>query len=131
MAARTASSAVSLKSCGTRTWSKNAIVGPQLLRLQIRSQRGSVEAWRGGCGGMRGMSIAYGKATMRKTQTNGPHGGRRFPERGMTMSRTFPTMAMAAVLVFGTSLAARAAEAMDHAALAAQYEQEAKDARAK
>jgi len=47
------------------------------------------------------------------------------------MSRVFPTMAMAAVLVFGTSLAARAAEAMDHAALAAQYEQEAKDARAK
>jgi hypothetical protein len=40
-------------------------------------------------------------------------------------------MAMAAVLVFGTSLAARAAEAMDHAAIAAQYEQEAKDARAK
>jgi hypothetical protein len=40
-------------------------------------------------------------------------------------------MAMAAVLVFGASLAARAAEAMDHAALAAQYEQEAKDARAK
>ena len=47
------------------------------------------------------------------------------------MSRTFPMMAMAAVLVFGSSSATRAAEAMDHAALAAQYEQEAKDARAK
>ena len=47
------------------------------------------------------------------------------------MSRIFPTVAMAAVLVFGTSLAVRAEEAMDHAALAAQYEQEAKDARAK
>ena len=47
------------------------------------------------------------------------------------MSRMFPTVAMAAVLVFGTSLAVRAEEVMDHAALAAQYEQEAKDARAK
>ena len=47
------------------------------------------------------------------------------------MSRIFPTVAMAAMLVFGTSLAVRAEEAMDHAALAAQYEQEARDARAK
>ena len=47
------------------------------------------------------------------------------------MSKMFASMAMAAVLVFGITVTARAAEAMDHAALAAQYEQEAKDARAK
>ena len=47
------------------------------------------------------------------------------------MSRVFRSMAVATVLILGTSVAARAEEAMDHAALAAQYEQEAKDARAK
>ena len=47
------------------------------------------------------------------------------------MSRMFRSMAVATVLILGASVAARAEEAMDHAALAAQYEQEAKDARAK
>ena len=47
------------------------------------------------------------------------------------MSRTFRTVAMGAVLLLATSGAVWAEEAMDHAALAAQYEQEAKDARAK
>ena len=47
------------------------------------------------------------------------------------MSRTFRTVAMGAVLLLATSGAVWAAETMDHAALAAQYEQEAKDARAK
>ena len=47
------------------------------------------------------------------------------------MAGTFRNLAMAAVLLFGTAVAVRAEQAMDHAALAAQYEQEAKDARAK
>jgi hypothetical protein len=47
------------------------------------------------------------------------------------MLRVFRSMAIATVLILGMSAAARAEEAMDHAELAAQYEQEAKDARAK
>ena len=47
------------------------------------------------------------------------------------MSRTFRTLALGAVLMLATSGAVWAEEVMDHAALAAQYEQEAKDARAK
>ena len=47
------------------------------------------------------------------------------------MSKPFQILAMGAVALMATSGAAWAEEAMDHAALAAQYEQEAKDARAK
>ena len=47
------------------------------------------------------------------------------------MFRMFQSMALATVLILGMSVTARAEEAMDHAALAAQYEQEAEAARAK
>ena len=47
------------------------------------------------------------------------------------MSSAFRSMAAATVLLLGAAVVASAEEAMDHAALAAQYEQEAKDARAK
>ena len=47
------------------------------------------------------------------------------------MSRMFSSVAMATILLLGTPLAVLAEEPIDHAALAAQYEQEAKDARAK
>ena len=47
------------------------------------------------------------------------------------MSRTFLSLALATAVLIGPPCAAWAEEAIDHAAMAAQYEQEAKDARDK